>query len=52
MQPNKPTTSSEAAITDLKQKIESESASITAFYKDVFGEINTHDDENVVLQSI
>ena len=49
MQPNEPTTSSEAAITDLKQKIESESASITAFYKDVFGEINTHDDENVVF---
>ncbi|OYZ23857.1 MAG: hypothetical protein B7Y39_03085 [Bdellovibrio sp. 28-41-41] len=49
MQPHEPTAASNVMIADLKKKIESESASITAFYQDVFGELSTHDDDNIVF---
>tara|TARA_B110001454_G_scaffold219202_1_gene251948 strand:+ start:27950 stop:29872 length:1923 start_codon:yes stop_codon:yes gene_type:complete len=52
MQPSEAATSLDESILQLKQKIESESKNITSFYKEVFGELNTHDDENVVFNQL
>ncbi len=49
MLPKEFSTADTATLTTLKQTIESESKTIMAFYKDVFGELNPKDEENIPL---